>query len=85
VKNFSSEKGDNEMHSSTRYQKGFLFLALLLAGRLGLAGGAWAAEVGEKAPDFKLPGTMGIDVSLSEFRGKKWVLVEFYGADFQPT
>lgn len=73
------------MHSSTRYQKGFLFLALLLAGRLGLAGGAWAAEVGEKAPDFKLPGTMGIDVSLSEFRGKKWVLVEFYGADFQPT
>jgi hypothetical protein len=78
-------KGDNEMHSSTRYQKGFLFLGLLLAGRLGLAGGAWAVEVGEKAPDFKLPATTGVDISLSDFRGKKWVLLEFYGADFQPT
>ena len=73
------------MHSSTRYRKGLLFLALLLAGRLGLAGGAWAVEVGDKAPDFKLPGTTGVDISLSDFRGKKWVLLEFYGADFQPT
>lgn len=73
------------MHSSTRYQKGLLLLALLLAGRLGLTGGAWAVEVGEKAPDFKLPATTGVDISLSEFRGKKWVLIEFYGADFQPT
>lgn len=62
-----------------------LFLGLLLAGGLGWAGGVWAVEVGEKAPDFKLPGTMGADISLSEFRGKKWVLVEFYGGDFQPT
>jgi hypothetical protein len=73
------------MHSSTRYQKGLLFLGLLLAGRLGLAGGAWAVEVGEKAPDFKLPATTGLDISLSDFRAKKWVLLEFYGADFQPT
>jgi hypothetical protein len=73
------------MHSSTRYQKGLLFLGLLLAGRLGLAGGAWAVEVGEKAPDFKLPATTGFDISLSDFRAKKWVLLEFYGADFQPT
>jgi hypothetical protein len=46
---------------------------------------AVAAEVGQPAPDFKLPGTMGTDVSLSDFRGKKWVLIEFYGADFVPT
>jgi hypothetical protein len=78
-------KGDDEMHSSTRYQKGLLFLGLLLAGRLGVASGAWAVEVGEKAPGFKLPATTGVDISLSEFRGKKWVLLEFYGADFQPT
>ena len=45
----------------------------------------WAVEVGERAPDFKLPSTMGGDVSLSDFRGKKWVLLEFYGADFAPT
>lgn len=73
------------MCSSTRYQKGLLFLGLLLASRLGMAGGAWAVEVGEKAPDFKLPGTMGADISLSDFRGKKWVFLEFYGGDFQPT
>jgi peroxiredoxin len=48
-------------------------------------GTAVAVDVGEPAPDFKLPGTMGSDVSLSDFRGKKWVLLEFYGADFSPT
>lgn len=73
------------MNSIVNQLKILFFLALLLAGGLGMAGRAWAAEVGEKAPDFKLPGTTGVDVSLSEFRGKKWVLVEFYGADFQPT
>ena len=62
-----------------------LFLGLLLASGLGVAGVAWAVEVGEKAPDFKLPGTTGLDISLSDFRGKKWALVEFYGGDFQPT
>jgi peroxiredoxin Q/BCP len=65
--------------------KSLLLMGLLLAGTLGMAGGAWAVEVGDKAPDFKLPGTTGLDISLSDFRGKKWVLVEFYGADFQPT
>lgn len=62
-----------------------LFLGLLLAGGLAMAGGAWAVEVGDKVPDFKLPATTGLDISLSDFRGKKWVLVEFYGADFAPT
>ena len=46
---------------------------------------AVALEAGQPAPDFKLAGTMGSDVSLSDFRGKKWVLLEFYGADFAPT
>lgn len=49
------------------------------------AGAAEAIEVGQPAPDFTLPGTTGGDVSLSDFRGKKWVLLEFYGADFAPT
>jgi len=26
-----------------------------------------------------------VDIALSDFRGKKWVLIEFYGADFAPT
>jgi hypothetical protein len=63
-----------------------LFLSsVLLAGVLGGAGVATAVEVGEKAPDFTLASTTGKDVSLSEFLGKKYVLIEFYGADFAPV
>jgi hypothetical protein len=65
--------------------KSLLLMGLLLAGLLGATRVSSAIEVGEKAPEFKLPATTGLDVSLSDFRGKKWVLVEFYGADFQPT
>ncbi len=46
---------------------------------------ARAVEVGEPAPDFSLASTTGGDISLSDFRGKKFVLLEFYGADFAPT
>jgi hypothetical protein len=46
---------------------------------------AFAVEVGEPAPDFRLPSTFGNDISLSDYRGKKWVLLEFYAADFAPT
>ena len=63
-----------------------LFLSsVLLVSMLGVAGMATAVEVGEKAPDFTLPSTTGKDVSLSEFLGKKYVLIEFYGADFAPV
>jgi hypothetical protein len=61
---------------------------VLLAMALGVFGGAraWgAAEVGEPAPDFKLPSTGGVDIGLRDFRGKKWVFLEFYGGDFHPT
>jgi AhpC/TSA family len=44
-----------------------------------------AVEVGQAAPDFKLASTTGVDISLADFRGKKWVLLEFYGHDFVPT
>ena len=58
---------------------------VLLASVLGVAGVATALEVGEKAPDFTLPSTTGKDISLSQFQGKQLVLIEFYGADFDPT
>ena len=48
-------------------------------------GPASAVEVGEPAPEFTMPSTMGGNVSLSDYRDKKWVLLEFYGADFAPT
>lgn len=59
--------------------------AALLAGLLALPGAAAALEVGEKAPDFKLPATTGGKISLSDYRGKQHVLVEFYINDFGPT
>ena len=53
--------------------------------RLLVTGVALALEVGEKAPDFTLPSTMGEQISLSQFRGKKHVLLEFYVRDHGPT
>src|SRR5262249_29285942 len=44
-----------------------------------------AIEEGAAAPGFTLPATSGTDVSLSDFKGKKWVFLEFYGSDFAPT
>jgi AhpC/TSA family len=44
-----------------------------------------AVEVGEPAPAFTLPSTTGADISLSDFKGKKFVFLEFYGSDFAPT
>jgi len=57
-------------------------LAILL---FGITGPAAAVEIGEAAPEFTMPSTMGGNVSLSDYRDKKWVLLEFYGADFAPT
>lgn len=56
----------------------------LFAAVLGPAS-AVALEVGDRAPEFRLPATTGTDISLSDFSGKKGVFLEFYGADFQPT
>ncbi len=63
-----------------------LFLGgLLLIVLLGLPPMSFALDVGDKAPDFKLLSTTGEKISLSQFRGKKLVLLEFYGADFSPV
>ncbi len=43
-----------------------------------------ALEVGEKAPDFELRSTTGGKIRLSDFAGKKNVLIEFYVMDFHP-
>ena len=39
-------------------------------------------KVGDTAPDFALPSTIGKEVKLSEFRGKKNVVVAFFPAAF---
>lgn len=58
--------------------RSWLLLGVLLAGVLVGVSVTTALEVGEKAPDFTLPGTTGEKISLSQFRGNKLVLIEFY-------
>ena len=41
-------------------------------------GDVMALKVGDKAPDFTLPSTTGEKISLSQFRGKKPVVLFFY-------
>jgi len=65
--------------------KTLFLMGMLLAGMLGASGVATALEVGDNAPDFTLPSTTGKKISLSQFRGKKYVLLEFYANDFGAT
>ena len=73
------------MGKLAKRQKSLLVFALLLFGLLGTAPVSSALDVGDTAPDFSLPATTGGKISLSQFRGKKLVLLEFYGADFSPV
>ena len=78
-------KGDGQMGMVAKRIKNVLWLGVLLAGMLGGAPVATALEVGEQAPDFTLLSTTGEKISLSQFQGKKPVLLEFYVADFGGT
>jgi len=42
-------------------------------------------QVGQEAPDFTLPSTLGGEITLSDYRGKKNVLISFLPAAFTPT
>lgn len=39
-------------------------------------------EIGEVAPDFTLPSTTEGDITLSQYRGKKHVILSFHVFDF---
>ncbi len=62
-----------------------ILVSTTLASLLMVPGVALPLEVGEKAPDFTLPSTMGEPISMSQFRGQKHVLLEFYVRDHAPT
>jgi len=68
-----------------KLRKSLLVLGLLFIGLLGRAHVSSALNIGDQAPDFNLTATTGGKISLSQFRGKKLVLIEFYGADFSPV
>ena len=72
------------MSKLTKRRQSFLVLGLLFA-LLGTSRVSSALDVGDKAPDFTLPATTGGKISLSQYLGKKFVLIEFYGADFAPV
>ena len=44
-----------------------------------------ALQPGDMAPDFTLPSTVGDKITLSDYRGKKNVVLLFYPLDFSPV
>ncbi len=68
-----------------KWMRSLLLLGMLLAGLLIVASVAVGVEVGETAPDFTLPSTTGEKISLNQFRGRNYVLLEFYIRDFGGT
>jgi len=47
-----------------------------------------ALKVGDMAPDFEVPGVLGEEktsVKLSDYRGKKNVVIAFYPLDWTPV
>ena len=73
------------MKMETPHAKLPVMLCLLCIAMLIKSPIAKAVEVGESAPDFTLPSTTGKEISLSQFKGKKNVLIEFYSFDFNPV
>jgi len=70
--------------SISKQRRRWLIYLLFVAVILGVAV-AQALEVGEIAPDFTLRSTAGDSISLSQFKGKKGVLIQFYSMDFNPS
>lgn len=56
------------------------------SGRTSMASQTQTLKVGDKAPDFELPGHRGSETfKLSDVRGKKNVVVVFYPLDWTPV
>jgi len=55
-------------------------------GRTSMASKTSTLKVGDKAPDFDLPGHRGTErFKLSDYRGKKNVVLVFYPLDWTPV
>ena len=84
-RHYPVQGGNGPMRTVTKQRRGLWLVGMLLASVLGGVSVAAALEVGQQAPDFTLPSTTGEKISLSQFRGKQLVLLEFYGVDFEPV
>lgn len=64
-----------------------LMIATLLSGSVLWASlsTVQALQVGDKAPDFTLPGTTAEEIKLADFLGKKAVVLFFYIGAFTKT
>ena len=62
-----------------RFVAALLLVAVLVCGGLSSAS---ALQVGDKAPDFALAATTADEVKLSDFIGKKHVVIFFYVGAF---
>jgi len=64
----------------------FLSVALVIAGMAVMSNRSMAVElkVGDKAPDFKLPGSDGKTYNLADFRGKEAVVLAWFPKAFTP-
>lgn len=71
------------MRQSRRLRFAGVAAAVLIAFALVIP--AQALQVGEKAPDFELPGSQGKNVKLSELTAKGPVLIYTFIAAFTPT
>lgn len=59
-----------------------MFIALALALSLPAEGDTVKLKVGDEAPAFSLPASTGRTIALSEFKGKKKVVLAFYPKAF---
>jgi hypothetical protein len=79
------QEGERDMERMVQHTRRWMVGSVLLLGVLSVTEVSTALEIGEFAPDFTLPSTTGEAISLSQFRGQKLVLLEFYVNDFGAT
>ena len=59
---------------------------MVAVGRTSVADKTQTLKIGDEAPDFELTGHRGGErVKLSDFRGKKNVVIVFYPLDWTPV